>query len=501
VAPGSRKIIARAAAPGMQHCAGMKKTRKSVQALVWFRRDLRVTDHAALSDALRVADRVHCVFLFDTEILDPLPPGDARVAFIWESVRELKAALAARGGGLHVLRGRAEREIPQLASRLGVASVHAARDYEPAAVRRDAAVSARLARAGIAFRMRKDQVIFELDEVRTRTGGWFSVFTPYRRQWLAVLSEQDLRAHPVQGLRGHLAGQRGSPMPSLRSLGFRKVPLPLPPGMSGARKLWAAFRRRMPRYARERDFPALAATSRLSVHLRFGTISIRSLVAAARRSRSRGAEAWLAELIWRDFYFAILAARPDVVDHAFRREYDRLEWTRDERLWRAWRDGRTGYPIVDAGMRELAGQGTLHNRLRMVTASFFAKDLGLDWRRGERHFAARLLDYDLAANNGGWQWSASTGCDAQPWFRIFNPVLQSQKFDPDGRYILRWIPELARIPRRYLHAPWEMPVDVQRAAGCLIGRDYPAPVVRHDEARRRTLERYAAARRPPRSRP
>jgi deoxyribodipyrimidine photo-lyase len=232
------------------------------------------------------------------------------------------------------------------------------------------------------------------------------------------------------------------------------------------------------------------------VHLRFGTISIRRLVAAARRSRSAGAAAWLSELVWRDFYFAILAARPDVVDHAFRREYDRLEWTRDERLWRAWCDGRTGYPIVDAAMRELKAQGTLHNRLRMVVASFLAKDLGLDWRRGERHFADRLLDFDLAANNGGWQWCASTGCDAQPWFRIFNPVRQSEKFDPAGDYVRRWLPKLAQVPARYVHAPWEMPAEVQRAAGCRIGRDYPAPVVRHEEARRRTLARYAAARRP-----
>ena len=211
-------------------------------------------------------------------------------------------------------------------------------------------------------------------------------------------------------------------------------------------------------------------------------------------ARSRSA-AWLSELVWRDFFFAVLAARPDVVDHAFRREYDRLAWSSNERHWQAWRDGRTGYPIVDAAMRELAAEGTMHNRLRMVAASFLAKDLGLDWRRGERHFAARLLDYDLAANNGNWQWCASTGCDAQPWFRIFNPVAQSRRFDPDGRYIRRWLPELERVPDRYLHAPWEMPPRSGEAAGFRVGRDYPRPVVRHAEARRRTLARYAAVRR------
>jgi deoxyribodipyrimidine photo-lyase len=473
----------------------MDDSHRRARALVWFRRDLRVDDHAALSDAMRVADAVHCAFLFDTEILQSLPPGDARVTFIWESVRELKAALRARGGALHVLHGRAEVEIPRLAARLRVATVHAARDYEPAAMARDARVAARLQSAGIALRLRKDQVIFELEEIRTRSGGWFSAYTPYRKRWMATLTPHDLSAYPVSGLRGRLAKERGSVLPSLASLGFRRAPLPIPAGMTGAARLWKAFRPRLAQYLRRRDFPAAAATSRLSAHLRFGTISIRRLAADARRARGAGARTWLAELVWRDFFFAVLAARPDVVDHAFRREYDQLAWSRNERHWQAWCAGRTGYPLVDAAMRELASDGTMHNRLRMVTASFLAKDLGLDWRRGERHFAARLLDFDLAANNGNWQWCASTGCDAQPWFRIFNPVTQSRRFDPDGRYIRRWLPELARVPERYLHAPWEMPDRVQRGSGCRIGRDYPRPVVRHDEARKRTLARYAAARR------
>ena len=463
----------------------------NARALVWFRRDLRVDDHAALSDALRVADVVHCAFLFDTAILDSLPPADARVTFIWDSVSELRSALAARGGALHVLRGRAEVEIPRLAARLNVATVHAARDYEPEAVARDARVAERLALGGIALRLRKDQVIFELDELRTRSGGWFTVFTPYRNRWLEALSPRDLQPHPVKGLRGRLARERGTGMPALATLGFRRARLPVPAGSSGAARLWRAFRPRLARYARQRDFPAAGATSRLSTHLRFGTISIRRLVAVARRSRGAGAAAWLSELVWRDFFFAILAARPDVVDHAFRREFDRLAWSRSERHWQAWCAGRTGYPIVDAAMRELAAEGTMHNRLRMVAASFLAKDLGIDWRRGERHFAARLLDYDLAANNGNWQWCASTGCDAQPWFRIFNPVVQSRRFDPDGRYIRRWIPELVRVPDRYLHAPWEMP---RQSGGFRIGRDYPCPVVRHADARGRALARYAAVR-------
>jgi deoxyribodipyrimidine photo-lyase len=275
-------------------------------------------------------------------------------------------------------------------------------------------------------------------------------------------------------------------------LGFVRADALLPAGMSGGSRLWKAFRKRLADYAARREFPAQEGTSRLSVHLRFGTISIRELVRYARRRDNTGAQTWLSELIWREFYFAILAARPDVVDHAFRRDYDALQWENDEVGFRAWCEGRTGYPLVDAAMRELNDTGAMHNRLRMVTASFLVKDLGVDWRRGERHFANKLLDYDLAANNGGWQWCASTGCDAQPWFRIFNPVTQSRRFDPEGTYIRRWIPELAEVANADIHAPWEMPPLEQQAAGCVIGRDYPAPLVIHEQARQRTLARYGA---------
>lgn len=462
-------------------------------ALVWFRRDLRYLDHAALAAALAAHERAHCAFVFDTEILDALEsPADRRVTFIWDCVAELRAALEARGGGLHVLHGRAREAIPQLARRLGVAAVYANRDYEPQAVARDAEVAGRLREQGVEFRTRKDQVIFELDEVRTRSGSAFSVFTPYKRAWLERLSPQHLAPHDTAIPR--LAPVPAGPMPTLAELGFERVEPGLPAGMRGGAQLWAAFRERLANYAAQRDAPALAATSRLSAHLRFGTVSIRELVRHARARRGAGAEAWLGELVWREFYFAILAARPDVVDHAFRRELDALEWETDERGWRAWCEGRTGFPLVDAAMRELDGTGMMHNRLRMVTASFLVKDLGIDWRRGERYFAAKLLDYDLAANNGGWQWCASTGCDAQPWFRVFNPVTQSRRFDPKGEYIRRWLPELARVPNPRVHAPWEMTPLEQQAVRCVVGRDYPAPIVRHEEARQRTLARYRAAR-------
>ena len=468
-------------------------------ALVWFRRDLRAEDHAALHSALSEHSAVHCLFVFDRDILDRLSsPDDRRVEFIWESVRELKGTLEAMGGGLWVVHGRARDEVPRLAARLGVGAVYANRDYEPQALARDADVARRLEQAGIDFRTRKDQVVFERGEVRTRAGGDFSVFTPYRTAWLARLSPRELAPLRTAPHAGKLAPAGEAAMPGLEDLGFARTDLAalgIVPGASGAAKSLAGFRRRIDRYAEQRDFPALNGTSFLSVHLRFGTVSIRELVGYARKHGGAGARVWLSELVWREFFFMVLASRPDVVEHAFRREFDRLQFDGSEAAWQAWCAGRTGYPLVDAGMRQLAQTGFMHNRLRMVTASFLVKDLGIDWRRGERYFAAKLNDYDLAANNGGWQWAASTGCDAQPWFRIFNPVTQSRKFDPDGRFIRRYVLELARVPDQYVHAPWTMDEDAQRDSSCVPGSDYPLPVVDHAEARKRTLARYGKIRR------
>ncbi len=443
-------------------------------ALTWFRRDLRAFDHAALHAALRAHGTVHCAFVFDTEILEPLPRADRRVHFIWNSVGELQQALTALGGGLHVLHGRAREEVPRLAKRLGVAAVYASRDYEPQAIGRDREVAERLAAAGIAFHTRKDQVIFELEEVLSGAGTPYAVFTPYKNAWLKKLDEFFLKSYPVAKHARHLA-RDGSPLPSLKALGFEPAPMALPAGASGGKRLFADFKRRIADYAKKRDYPALKGPSYLSVHLRFGTVSIRELARFAWKSKGKGAATWLSELCWRDFYFAVLAARPDVVDHAYKRAFDALRWDDDENLWQAWCEGRTGYPLVDAAMRQLNTTGYMHNRLRMVTASFLVKDLGIDWRRGERYFAEKLNDYDLAANNGGWQWAASTGCDAQPWFRIFNPVTQSRKFDPQGAFIRKYVPELAHLDHREIHEP-------------------RAPVVEHAAARQRTLARYGAVR-------
>lgn len=467
-------------------------------ALVWFRRDLRAEDHAALHAALKSSRRVFCAFVFDTEILDKLPSkADRRVEFIWHSIADLQSALEEMGGGLAVRHGCAREEIPALAAQLGIEAVFVNRDYEPAAVARDAAVEHALRQRGVTFLTCKDQVIFEKDEVLTQGGRPFAVFTPYKNAWLKKLEPFFLKAYPVAAYRERLARPRAGAVPALASLGFEQTnlrELGLPTGLSGARKLFAEFALRMDRYREQRDYPASKGPSYLSMHLRFGTISIRELARAAWLAQNPGAQTWLSELIWRDFYFMILHHHPHVAQRAFRAEFEGLQFPNDESLFTAWCEGRTGYPLVDAGMRQINRTGYMHNRLRMVTASFLVKDLHVDWRWGEKYFADHLNDFDLAANNGGWQWAASTGCDAQPYFRIFNPVTQSQKFDPQGKFIRKYLPELAGCDDKFIHSPWLMSAEQQRAAGVVIGRDYPAPVVDHDVARRRALELYKSAR-------
>ncbi|PKO37293.1 MAG: deoxyribodipyrimidine photolyase [Betaproteobacteria bacterium HGW-Betaproteobacteria-6] len=463
---------------------------KKEKALVWFRRDLRDHDHAALSAALAEAQQVYCAFVFDSEILDALPSRcDRRVHFIRESLVELDSALRANGGGLIVRHGRADQEIPALARQLGVSAVYANRDYEPAAKQRDARVAETLRGEGVDFHDFKDQAVFDGNEVLTQAGNPFSVFTPYKNAWLKRLTVADSAAWPC---RGQFAGGELAGVPTLAKLGFMPTDLDergIRPGMSGARAMWDDFRQgRIERYGALRDFPAVKGVSYLSVHLRFGTISIRELVRTALNAPD---STWLNELIWRDFYFMILDHFPHVVGSAFKPAYDAVRWDDWPAALAAWQEGRTGYPLVDAAMRQLNHSGWMHNRLRMIVASFLSKDLGIDWRLGERYFAEQLNDFDLSANNGGWQWAASTGCDAQPYFRIFNPVTQSERFDPDGKFIRRYVPELAKVANQYIHAPWRMGRVEQESVGVLIGRDYPAPIVDHAMAREKTLARYA----------
>ncbi|MDZ7592841.1 MAG: deoxyribodipyrimidine photo-lyase [Rubrivivax sp.] len=483
------------------------------KALVWLRRDLRVDDHAALYHALRSARRVWCAFVFDREILDPLlsqaRQQDRRVEFIRDSLvgvdaelRALAASHGIEGAALLVRHGWAHEEIPALAAALGVQAVYASHDDEPAALSRDARVRGLLAERGVALHTSKDHLVFEGSEVLTLGGGPFSVFTPYKNAWLKKLAPYYLKAYPVahhaSALAPRPAGEAG--VPALEALGFARTnlhELRLPSGPVGAQELLDDFLQRIDRYHETRDFPAVKGPSYLSTHLRFGTLSIRRLAREANMRREagmRGAEVWLSELIWRDFYHQVLHHHPRVVAHAFKPEYDRIRWEQGKHadaLFAAWAEGRTGYPLVDAAMHQINQTGYMHNRLRMVVASFLTKDLGLDWRRGEAYFALHLNDFDLAANNGGWQWAASSGCDAQPYFRIFNPVNQSEKFDPEGKFIRRYLPQLAKLPDKLIHAPWlARPVDLE-AAGVGLGRDYPLPVVDHALAREKTLARYA----------
>jgi len=486
-------------------------------ALVWFRRDLRTKDHAALYHALTSARKVFCAFVLDRDILDPLLErglkADRRVEFIVDSLAELDAQLQALThcpdgghGGLIVKHAVAREEIVRIAKALHVQAVFANHDDEPAAIARDAKVRGALADAGIAFHTAKDHVIFERNEVLTGGGTAYSVFTPYKSAWLKKADAFYMKAYPVERHVESLAAipldwdEHAPATPTLEDIGFERTnlhSLKLPVGMSGAQALLDDFLTRIDSYEATRNFPAVKGPSYLSVHLRFGTVSIRRLVHAAwvrMQTGSKGATTWLSELIWRDFYHQVLYHRPDVVGASFKPAYDAIHWEHGKHadaLFAAWCEGRTGYPLVDAAMAQINQTGYMHNRLRMITASFLVKDLGLDWRRGEAYFADHLIDFDLAANNGGWQWAASTGCDAQPYFRVFNPVSQSEKFDPNGKFIRRYLPQLADLPESLIHAPWTAsPVELA-AANVELGKDYPMPVVQHEEARAKTLRRYS----------
>jgi len=482
------------------------------KALVWFRRDLRLHDNAALHHALKNNTQVWVAFIFDTTILDPLRKEDLdelglthdrRVDFIWQGLKEINEELCKQGGGLIVQVGKPTDCIPQIAKRLGVNNVYTNRDYEPAAISRDTSVQASLDELGIEFKIFKDQVIFEKKEILTNSNTVFSIFTPYKNNWLKSLQEKDLTSYDCSPKKGQFAAipkALQAPHPTLESMGFSATGIEtyLPPGSEGGQAFLEDFLHRIDQYQIGRDFPAIKGVSYLSTHLRFGMLSIRGLAREAHRRMllgSLGATIWLSELIWRDFYFMILANHPRLAEGvAFKPDYDNIEWesgTHAKKLFKAWCDGKTGYPLVDAAMYQLNQSGYMHNRLRMVVASFLTKDLGIDWRWGEAYFAKYLNDFEFSSNNGGWQWASSSGCDAQPYFRIFNPITQSQKFDPEGKFIKRYLPQLDKLSKKSIHAPWEAGHIELEAAGILLGRDYPLPIVNHDDARKKTLIRYS----------
>jgi len=426
---------------------------KEDTVLFWFRRDLRLHDNAALYHALKENSGVVPLFIFDTTILGQLEDkSDARIEFILESLHLLQQELQLHGSSLLVLYGDPVQLFRQIPSRV----VYANRDYEPYATRRDEAVAAILGERGGALKNFKDQVIFDQDEIVKADGKPYTVYTPYSKVWKAKLTPYDSRAYPTEKYFERLRCFEGSGLPSLAQLGFSPAGKKFPPRI--------VPRAAIAHYDETRNFPATRGTTRLGIHLRFGTVSIRSLVRLALKENAT----WLNELIWRDFYHMILIHFPQVETRSFKPVYDKIVWRNNEDEFAAWCNGRTGYPLVDAGMRELNETGFMHNRVRMVTASFLTKHLLIDWRWGEAYFARKLFDYDLAANNGGWQWAAGTGCDAAPYFRVFNPTLQQEKFDPKLEYVMRWVPEFQSA-------------------------DYPKPIVEHTKARERVLKVYREA--------
>ena len=478
--------------------------------LMWFRRDLRAFDNAALHHALKCCHMLHCVFVYDREILDTLPRQDRRVEFIADALTELDAQLAklafqheVNGAGLIVVHAVASDVIPLLCEQLSVGAVFTNHDYEPQATARDAKVQALLEARSTAFHTFKDHVIFERSEVLTLASKPYSVFTPYKNAWLKKVDAYYLKPYTIDEHAAALAPlpanyQQG--VPSLETIGFETTnlhSLKIPTGVTGGAQLFDEFLSRMNDYGQTRNFPAVKGPSYLGVHLRFGTVSIRQLANVGleqQRAGSDGAAVWLSELIWRDFYAQILANFPHAAYQSFKADYDKIEWDGGDdakALFAAWCEGRTGYPLVDAAMAQINQTGYMHNRLRMVVASFLCKDLGIDWQWGERYFAENLNDYDMASNNGGWQWASSSGCDAQPYFRIFNPTSQSEKFDAEGKFIRRYLPQLAKLSNKTIHAPWDAAPLELMAAGVELGKTYPYPVVKHDEARAKTLQRYA----------
>jgi len=426
-------------------------------AAFWFRRDLRLEDNAGLYHALKGEHPVLPVFIFDTNILEELEEkADRRVQFIRQHIVALDKQLQQWGSALEVHHGTPAEVFALLTAKYDIACVYTNRDYEPYASRRDEEIAGFLKQHNIAFRTFKDQVVFDYSEVVKDDGKPYTVFTPYSKKWLSLLTDDHLRSYSTLKYKDHFHKVNHKAIPSLQSLGFIADRQAFPPE--------AIDEALIRHYSKTRDIPAIEGTSRLGVHLRFGTISIRTL---ARRAGALS-ETFLSELIWREFFMMILWHFPRVINTSFREEYDRIKWRNHEKEFERWCTGQTGYPIVDAGMRQLNATGFIHNRVRMIAASFLTKHLLIDWRWGEAYFAKKLLDYDLAANNGNWQWAAGCGCDAAPYFRIFSPQRQTEKFDPGGQYLKAWLPDLG-------------------------SEDYPEPMVDHTVARERCLAAYKKA--------
>jgi deoxyribodipyrimidine photo-lyase len=466
-------------------------------ALLWYRRDLRIADHPALTRAAREFRRVVPVFVLDDALLRGRFASGPRTAFMLGCLRALDDALRERGSGLVVRHGRPDRELVALAGELSAEAVLWTSDVAPYARERDTRVTEALRAAGVRALAQGGTYVVDVSEPRTRAGKPFTVFSPFHRSW-RELDRRPVHRSPVQ-LPALPSELRRGRLPSLDALGLDGAGVVVEPfrepGEPAARAALAAWLDGpIDRYDERHDTLSDQGTSGLSPYLRWGCLSAAECEARAARHGGAGAEAWVRQLCWRDFYAHVLLLHPANARKEFQQRYQGLAWHDDPDAFAAWREGRTGYPLVDAGMRQLARTGWMHNRARMVVGSFLTKDLHLDWRLGEAHFETLLLDGEPAQNNGNWQWIASVGVDPAPHFRrMFNPILQQKKFDPDGTYVRRWVPELRQVPDARLTEPWKMSALEQQAAGCVIGRDYPAPIVEHAVERERAMERYRAA--------
>ena len=427
-------------------------------ALFWQRRDLRIDDNKGLFEALKQNEIVHPIFIFDKSILDKLPNNDQRILFIYQEIESLKKSYQNLGSDLWVYYGEPSEIIPKIAQELNCSSVYFNNDYEPYALQRDQEIQLSLNKIKIEFIGKKDHVIFEKNEVLKDDGKPYTIFTPYSRKWKANLKEEDLREYSIEKYSRNLVQkQQEEALITLEEMGFESKVLHDFPDRIAKNEI-------LKNYHLSRNFPAVKGTSKLSLHLRFGTISIRKLALIAREQN----ETYLNELIWRDFYQMIIFHFPKSAENSFKAQYDKIIWEKNEVHFDAWCTGKTGYPIVDAGMRELNATGFMHNRVRMVVASFLTKHLLLDWRLGAAYFAEKLLDFELASNTGGWQWAAGCGCDAAPYFRVFNPQAQQEKFDKSFEYIKKWVPEYGTS-------------------------SYPEPIIEHKFARERILQRFKSA--------
>jgi deoxyribodipyrimidine photo-lyase len=469
------------------------------RSLFWIRRDIRLQDNAGMFKALSDSDSVACLFVFDKNILSELGKFDKRVDFIWHCVKNLKDELRALGSDLIVVYDKPEEVIPVLSKKYKVNAVYCNDDYEPNARQRDGIIEDLLAKSEVEFIKVKDHAIFDKEEILNSSGQAYTVFTTYANAWKKKFSKTLIESFPSEGLTHKFAKFKSQEMIDLSLMGFKETDIKnIKIGFSNneANELLNGFiDKRIKSYNTARNFPSVSGVSYLSVHNRFGTISVRNLIREALNhkerdtSSSEGVDSWINELIWRDFYFQIIYNFPHVAYEPFHKEYINFPWENDMEKFQKWCEGETGYPLVDAAMKQLNKTGYMHNRLRMVVASFLTKHLLVDYRFGEQYFAAKLLDFDLSANNGGWQWAASTGCDAQPYFRIFNPILQSEKFDPQGKFIKKMLPIFSLIDNKYIHNPSDFKKEL-KMVGVNIGVEYPSQIVNHKAARQNTLNLF-----------